>query len=86
MSNALLPLRELIEAHDLWPKKSLGQHFLLDTNLLAKIVRAAGDISEAHVIEVGPDRAASPVPFSRQGRATSRPSRKMHDALLRSHR
>lgn len=50
----LLPLREVIDAHDLWPKKSLGQHFLLDANLLAKIVRAAGDISQAQVIEVGP--------------------------------
>ncbi len=50
----LAPLREVIEAHGLWAKKSLGQHFLLDTNLLHKIVRAAGDISTAHVIEVGP--------------------------------
>lgn len=50
----LPPLREVIEAHGLWAKKSLGQHFLLDTNLLAKIVRAAGDISTAQVIEVGP--------------------------------
>ena len=51
---ALPPLREVIEANGLWAKKSLGQHFLLDTNLLAKIVRAAGDITGAHVIEVGP--------------------------------
>ncbi|MBX9726807.1 MAG: 16S rRNA (adenine(1518)-N(6)/adenine(1519)-N(6))-dimethyltransferase RsmA [Rickettsiales bacterium] len=49
-----MTLREVIETHDLWAKKSLGQHFLLDTNLLAKIVRAAGDISESHVIEIGP--------------------------------
>lgn len=54
MMNELPPLREVIEAHDLWAKKSLGQHFLLDTNLLSKIVRAAGDISQSHVIEVGP--------------------------------
>ncbi len=50
----LPPLREVIEAHGLWAKKSLGQHFLLDPQLLAKIVRAAGDISGAHVIEIGP--------------------------------
>ena len=50
----LRPLREVIEAHGLWAKKSLGQHFLLDTNLLAKIVRSAGDIAQADVIEVGP--------------------------------
>ena len=54
MTAVLLPLRDLIDAHDLWPKKSLGQHFLLDTNLLAKIVRVAGDISQTHVVEVGP--------------------------------
>jgi 16S rRNA (adenine1518-N6/adenine1519-N6)-dimethyltransferase len=50
----LVPLREVIEAHGLWAKKSLGQHFLLDINLLAKIVRAAGDVSTHHVIEIGP--------------------------------
>ena len=54
MGTELAPLREVIEAHGLWAKKSLGQHFLLDTQLLAKIVRAAGDITESHVIEVGP--------------------------------
>ena len=50
----LAPLRDVIDAHGLSPKKSLGQHFLLDTNLLNKIVRSAGDIAHAQVIEVGP--------------------------------
>lgn len=54
MTAELLPLREVIDAHDLWPKKSLGQHFLLDTHLLAKIVRVAGDLSNTQVVEVGP--------------------------------
>lgn len=54
MAPELPPLREVIEAHGLWAKKSLGQHFLLDSNLLAKIVRAAGPIAHSHVIEVGP--------------------------------
>ncbi len=54
MTLPLLPLREVIDAHDLWPKKSLGQHFLLDTHLLAKIVRVAGDLSQMQVIEIGP--------------------------------
>lgn len=54
MAPELPPLREVIEAHGLWAKKSLGQHFLLDGNLLAKIVRAAGLIADSHVIEVGP--------------------------------
>ncbi len=54
MEQELIPLRDVIRLFDLAPKKSLGQHFLLDNNLLMKIVRGAGDISDAHVIEVGP--------------------------------
>lgn len=50
----LRPLAEVIAAHGLAPKKSLGQHFLLDANLLARIVRAAGNIQDHQVIEIGP--------------------------------
>src|SRR5580692_2995748 len=50
----LPPLREVIVAHGLGAKHSLGQHFLLDTNLTARIVRAAGDLAGRNVIEVGP--------------------------------
>lgn len=35
-------------------KKSLGQHFLLDVNLIARIARQAGDLAGRHVVEVGP--------------------------------
>ncbi|MCR4266846.1 16S rRNA (adenine(1518)-N(6)/adenine(1519)-N(6))-dimethyltransferase RsmA [Nitratireductor sp. ZSWI3] len=52
--DGLPPLREVIAAHGLAAKKSLGQNFLLDLNLTAKIARAAGDLSGATVIEVGP--------------------------------
>jgi 16S rRNA (adenine1518-N6/adenine1519-N6)-dimethyltransferase len=50
----LPPLREVIKAWDLGADKKLGQHFLLDLNLTAKIVRAAGDLAGATVIEIGP--------------------------------
>ncbi|MDT7934092.1 MAG: 16S rRNA (adenine(1518)-N(6)/adenine(1519)-N(6))-dimethyltransferase RsmA [Sphingomonadaceae bacterium] len=50
----LPPLSEVIRAHGLSAKKSLGQHFLLDPNLLAKIVRAAALPPGAPVYEVGP--------------------------------
>jgi 16S rRNA (adenine1518-N6/adenine1519-N6)-dimethyltransferase len=50
----LPPLREVVERHGLWAKKSLGQNFLFDANLLAKIVRCAGDIAGQIVYEVGP--------------------------------
>jgi 16S rRNA (adenine1518-N6/adenine1519-N6)-dimethyltransferase len=50
----LPPLREVIAAYGLDARHSLGQHFLLDRNLTARIVRAAGDLDGRHVIEVGP--------------------------------
>jgi 16S rRNA (adenine1518-N6/adenine1519-N6)-dimethyltransferase len=54
MSDALPPLRDVIRAHDLRAKKSFGQNFLLDLNLTGRIARAAGDVSGADVLEVGP--------------------------------
>lgn len=50
----LPPLREVIRAHGLDARKSLGQNFLLDLNLTAKIARAAGDLAERTIVEVGP--------------------------------
>lgn len=52
--DGLPPLREVIETHGLVAKKSLGQNFLLDLNLTAKIARQAGDLSKCDVLEVGP--------------------------------
>ena len=40
--DGLPPLREVIARHDLRAKKQLGQNFLLDLNLTAKIARQAG--------------------------------------------
>jgi len=51
---SLRPLREVIRDHDLRADKRLGQHFLLDTNLLMRIAGFAGDISGRTVLEVGP--------------------------------
>ncbi len=50
----LPPLREIIAAHGLAADKRLGQHFLLDLNLTAKIARAAGHLDGVSVIEIGP--------------------------------
>ena len=48
------PLREIIKHFDLRADKSLGQHFLLDPDLLARIAAAAGDLAGVNVVEVGP--------------------------------
>ena len=47
-------MRETIAQFRLDARRKLGQHFLLDENLTAKIARQAGDLSGRHVIEVGP--------------------------------
>lgn len=52
--DGLPPLREVIATHGLAARKSLGQNFLLDLNLTAKIARTAGDLSGVDVLEVGP--------------------------------
>ncbi len=52
--DSLPPLREVIAEHQLSARKSLGQNFLLDLNLTAKIARQAGDLSECDVLEIGP--------------------------------
>lgn len=54
MSGVLPPLREVIARYGLDARRSLGQHFLLDGNLVARIVRQAGELAGRHVIEVGP--------------------------------
>jgi len=50
----LPPLREVIRRHGLRAKKSLGQNFLLDLNLTARIARAAGPLDGVEVVEIGP--------------------------------
>ncbi len=52
--DGLPPLREVIARHGLQAKKALGQNFLLDLNLTARIARAAGDLTRGSVLEVGP--------------------------------
>ncbi|WP_421760366.1 16S rRNA (adenine(1518)-N(6)/adenine(1519)-N(6))-dimethyltransferase RsmA [Devosia sp.] len=52
--DSLPPLREVIATHGLRARKELGQNFLLDLNLTARIARVAGPLEGVTVIEVGP--------------------------------
>ena len=54
MIDDLPPLRDVIRRHELQAKKSLGQNFLLDLNLTARIARAAGPLEGVTVLEIGP--------------------------------
>ncbi|GAA4006988.1 16S rRNA (adenine(1518)-N(6)/adenine(1519)-N(6))-dimethyltransferase RsmA [Sphingomonas humi] len=53
MSN-LPPLRDVIARHGLSASKALGQNFLLDRQLLARIAAIPGDLQDRAVYEVGP--------------------------------
>ncbi len=50
----LPPLREVIARHGLTASKALGQNFLFDGQLLARIAAVPGDLAGAEVLEVGP--------------------------------
>ncbi len=51
--DGLPPLREVIRRHGLIARKSLGQNFLLDLNLAARIGRATGELAGVTVLEIG---------------------------------
>ena len=44
----------MIATHGLRARKSLGQNFIMDMNLTARIARTAGDLSNMDVLEIGP--------------------------------
>jgi 16S rRNA (adenine1518-N6/adenine1519-N6)-dimethyltransferase len=50
----LPPLRDTIRRHGLSAKRALGQNFLLDLNLTARIARAGGSVEDITVVEIGP--------------------------------
>lgn len=50
----LAEIRSLLETHGLAPKKSLGQNFLIDQNLIANLVRTSGVSPGDLVLEIGP--------------------------------
>lgn len=47
-------IKETIDQFGLATKKSLGQHFLLDSNITTRIAASAGELKDATVIEIGP--------------------------------
>ena len=50
----LPPLKDIISKYEIRAKKSLGQNFLLDLNLTAKIARCAGNLKQSDILEIGP--------------------------------
>jgi 16S rRNA (adenine1518-N6/adenine1519-N6)-dimethyltransferase len=52
--NGMVSIYKELEDHGLIPKKRLGQHFLIDQNILNKVIRTAQIGKEDIVLEVGP--------------------------------
>lgn len=50
----LLPLREVLQKYGLEPRKSLGQNFILDSNITDKIASQADDLKNSVIVEIGP--------------------------------
>lgn len=46
--------KQLLANYDLQPKKSLGQNFLFDNNVLSRIIDAADLVAQDQVLEIGP--------------------------------
>ncbi len=57
-----------LKQHGLFPRKKLGQHFLVDPNILNKVVRTARVGKEDVVLEVGPGLGQMTVALSRQAK------------------
>src|SRR5207253_5016912 len=54
LSEAIEPLRDVIARHGLSASKALGQNFILDRQLLARIAAIPGPLKGERVYEVGP--------------------------------
>jgi len=50
----MVSIKQELKEHGFFPKKRLGQHFLVDRNILNKVIRTAEVGKEDVVVEVGP--------------------------------
>jgi 16S rRNA (adenine1518-N6/adenine1519-N6)-dimethyltransferase len=60
--------RKELAKYGLFPRKSLGQHFLVDRNILDKVIRAAEVEKEDVVLEVGPGLGEMTLALARQAK------------------
>ena len=64
----MAPIRSELREYGLFPKKRLGQHFLIDRNILNKVVRSAGVEKEDVVLEVGPGLGEMTLALAREAK------------------
>ena len=71
--------REIMERHGLTVKKSLGQNFLIEPNILTRMLEVAGVDKTTNVIEIGPGIGALKI----KGKTAQETENKMSVGLLR---
>jgi len=64
----VVSIREELAKYGLFPRKRLGQHFLVDRNILDKVVRTAQIEKEDVVLEVGPGLGEMTIALARQAK------------------
>jgi 16S rRNA (adenine1518-N6/adenine1519-N6)-dimethyltransferase len=62
----VVSVRKELAEYGLFPKKRLGQHFLVDRNILDKIIRVAQVVKEDVVLEIGPGLGEMTVALAQQ--------------------
>lgn len=60
--------RILLAAHNISPKKQLGQNFIIDPAFTEKIVKRAGILPEDIILEIGAGLGALTIPLARRAR------------------
>jgi 16S rRNA (adenine1518-N6/adenine1519-N6)-dimethyltransferase len=50
----IVELKSLLNDLKITPRKSLGQNFLINTNIVNKMVRSLSDIAGSNILEIGP--------------------------------
>jgi len=64
----MVSIRSELRGYGLFPKKRLGQHFLVDPNILNKVIRTAGVGEQDVVLEIGPGLGAMTLALSREAK------------------
>ncbi len=64
----MVSIRQELKEYGLSPRKKLGQHFLIDRNILNKVIRTAGVNKEDVVLEVGPGLGEMTLALARQAK------------------
>jgi len=59
-------VKKLLKSHGLKPSKRLGQNFLINENVLKKVVEAADISKKDYILEIGPGLGSLTIPLAEQ--------------------